>query len=135
MRIIGNSYSTFYAQNNSRVDKNAETKSVLDNALDKAEKELSTEEYLNTVGFVWKSQSIINFRKNGDVRIKDYNDKLAKSSVIEQKKSINDMIDILKSNSIQKGYYMGQAESEAHFQARKNQAIDYLSGLLQDIKV
>lgn len=42
------------------------------------------------------------------------------------------MIDILKSNSIQKGYYMGQAESEEHFQARKNKAIDYLELLIRE---
>ncbi|WP_348518333.1 hypothetical protein [Campylobacter sp. CCS1377] len=54
-------------------------------------------------------------------------------ALLSKKKSINDMIDILKSNSIQKGLFMGQAESEAHFRARKNKAIDYLSELLKDI--
>ncbi|PZT47418.1 hypothetical protein B6S12_09100 [Helicobacter valdiviensis] len=55
----------------------------------------------------------------------------------EQKQSemVADLISTLQDPyAIQKGYYMGQAESEAHFQATKNQAIDYLSELLQDIK-
>ncbi|CAM2851330.1 hypothetical protein [Helicobacter burdigaliensis] len=33
--------------------------------------------------------------------------------------------------SIQKGYYMEQIETEEHFQARKDKAIDYLLNLLQ----
>ena len=36
--------------------------------------------------------------------------------------------------SIQRGSYMGGAEDPAHFEARKNAAIDYLSEILQEIK-
>lgn len=115
--------------------KNVRAKSYLDTALDKAEKELSKEDYIDLVGFTWASQSILNFRKNKSVFIKEYNDKLDNSSTFRQHEALGEMIEVLKSNAIQKGYFTGQAESEAHFQARKNQAIDYLSKLLQDIKV
>ncbi|ARE80895.1 MULTISPECIES: hypothetical protein [Campylobacter] len=131
MKLTNNAH---YLQNDF-AGKNVRAKSYLDTALDKAEKELSKEDYIDLVGFTWASQSILNFRKNKSVFIKEYNDKLDNSSTFRQHEALGEMIEVLKSNAIQKGYFMGQAESEAHFQARKNQAIDYLSKLLQDIKV
>ncbi|WP_166739657.1 hypothetical protein [Campylobacter sp. US33a] len=45
-------------------------------------------------------------------------------------------LEVLQSpTDIQKGYLMGKPESEAHFRARKNEAIDYVKELLKNLKV
>ncbi|WP_299545947.1 hypothetical protein [uncultured Helicobacter sp.] len=66
-----------------------------------------------------------------EVRSKRHNE----SDPIKIKAMLEKDLEVLQSpTDIQKGYYMGQIESEARFQDRKNQAIDYVKELLQNIK-
>lgn len=76
--------------------------------------------------------SKINSAILSEVRSKRHSE----SNPIKLKAMLEKDLEVLQSpTDIQKGYWMGKPETEEHFQARKNQAIDYLSELLQDIKV
>ena len=104
-------------------------------------KNYSFEEMLAVNTFLTASMVVANARESNGQNV-SYWDTRKREEAFEnasnslKAKMLEEQIAIIKEPyAIQKGYFMGQAESEAHFQARKNQAIDYLSKLLQDIKV
>lgn len=106
----------------------------IDELLNKAQKELPSEEYVDLVGFVWKSELILSFQNSAKLDLAKAHSELVNVNTNSQKAMLNEMIDILKSpHYIQKGLFMGQPETAEHFNARKNQAIDYLSELLAQI--
>lgn len=106
----------------------------IDELLDKAQKELPSEEYVDLVGFVWKSELILSFQNGARLDLAKAHSEFVNANTHSQKAMLNEMIDIVKSpHYIQKGLFMGQAETQEHFNARKNQAVNYLSELLAQI--
>ncbi|MCW1360422.1 hypothetical protein [Campylobacter sp. CCS1377] len=76
--------------------------------------------------------SKINSAILSEVRSKRHN----QSDPIKLKAMLEKDLEVLQSpTDIQKGYLMGKPESEAHFRARKNKAIDYVKELLKNLKV
>lgn len=64
-----------------------------------------------------------------------WNQKLRNASSDEQKEMLENVLEVLESETaIQRGLYMGETESPAHFEQRKSAAIDILSEILQGIK-
>lgn len=106
----------------------------IDELLNKAQKELPSDEYVDLVGFVWKSELILSFQNGTRLDLAKAHSEFINANAQSQKAMLNEMIGILKSpHYIQKGLFMGQAETQAYFNARKNQAINYLSELLAQI--
>lgn len=102
-------------------------------------KNFTQEQRISVNAFLTASMVVANARESNanvscwDTRKRQETFENASNSLKAQ--MLEEQISIIKEPyAIQKGLFMGQAESEAHFQARKNQAIDYLSELLQDIK-
>ncbi|WP_301006093.1 MULTISPECIES: hypothetical protein [Helicobacter] len=65
-----------------------------------------------------------------------WNQNFANASRTEQKEMLENMLGVLESETaIQRGLYMGETESPAHFEKRKTQAAESLSAMLQNLKV
>lgn len=64
-----------------------------------------------------------------------WNQSFVSASSSEQKEMLENVLGVLESETaIQRGLYMGETESPAHFEQRKSAAIDILSEILQGIK-
>ena len=64
-----------------------------------------------------------------------WNQSFVSASSSEQKEMLENVLGVLESETaIQRGLYMGETESPAHFEKRKSAAIDILSEILQGIK-
>lgn len=76
-----------------------------------------------------KDPSKINSAILSEVRSKRHSE----NDPIKLKAMLEKDLEVLQSpTDIQKGYWMGKPESESHFRARKNEAIDYAKELLQN---
>lgn len=65
-----------------------------------------------------------------------WNQNFANASRTEQKEMLENVLGVLESETaIQRGLYMGETESPAHFTKRKTQAAESLSAMLQNLKV
>ncbi|TKX31634.1 hypothetical protein [Campylobacter aviculae] len=140
MKITNNTYSYPYKINfadKKNISDYEDFRNQID--ADMEAKNYTKEQKLAVNTFLTASMVVANARECNanvsywDTRKRQENFENASNSLKAQ--MLEEQISIIKEPyAIQKGYYMGQAESEAHFQARKNLAIDYLSELLQSYK-
>ncbi|NDJ27455.1 hypothetical protein DMB95_04965 [Campylobacter sp. MIT 12-8780] len=141
MKITNNIYS--YPQKNDFSDK----KNISDYedfrnkmSADMEAKNYTKEQKLAVHSFFTASMVVANARENYGQNVSYWDTRKRQESFENAPKSLKiqmleEQISIIKEPyAIQKGYYMGQTENEGRLQDRKKQAIDYLSGLLQDIK-
>ena len=106
-------------ENATNSQQKSEFENVISNLLLGLESEGKMEELKNVFGFITSAVAIFKLREQKD------------------KVELNDfpaLINILKEPyTLQAGTYLGQPETQEHFRARKNQAINYLSELLAQI--
>ena len=108
--------------------------------LDMEAKNYTKEQILAVNTFLSDSMIVANARENCGQNVNSWDTRKRQESFENATKTLKaqmleEQISIIKEPcTIQKGSYIGQAEGEVHFKARKNQAIDYLSKLLQEIK-
>lgn len=138
MKITNYTHNTFYPK---KVDFNhIENYDDFRNKIDEdmKNKNYSDEQILSVNTFLTISMVVANAQENKkqgksywdtEKRAKDFEN----ASNALKIKMLKEQIAIIKNpHTIQKGTYMGQPESQEHFQERKNQATDYLKELLQE---
>ncbi|TLD81389.1 hypothetical protein LS70_007705 [Helicobacter sp. MIT 11-5569] len=146
MEIANNTYTPNYPQKINFTDRN-NLNSIRDYedfrnkiSADMEAKNYTKEQKLSVNTFLSASMFVASARENyaqnisyWDIEERVKNFENASNSL--KVKMLEEQISIIKEPyAIQRGSYMGETESEAHFQARKNQAIDYVKELLQEFK-
>ena len=106
-------------ENAAHSQQKSEFENVISNLLLGLESEGKMEELKNVFGFITSAVAIFKFTEQKDkVELSDF----------------PALINILKEPyTLQAGTYLGQPETAEHFNARKNQAINYLNELLAQI--